>query len=196
MPEPVSTTTALLNWAKSPQGISTLTTLGSKLFGGFGKSKRKIPTYSQSSEEKAYMDELLRRSQYGIYTPGMQKEMLSQTSSVASQQADIGKQSVLGQITRQGLENSAVAPEQTAAIEVARQRKIAETARRISLENQLSKVKAADMLGEHGIRMSKNKYMDALAKYRQKGNFWDDMMSAAGDTVSVYLAGMGNTKDS
>lgn len=169
---------------------------GSKLLGGLAKGTMKTPKYRQSAGERAYISELQRRTHQGIYTPGMQKEMLSRTSSVASQQADIGRQNVLGQITRQGIENSAVATEQTAAIEVARQRQIAEAARRISLENQLSKVKAADMLGEHGIRMSKNKYMDALAKYRQKGNFWDDMMSAAGDAVSVYLAGMGNTKDS
>lgn len=165
---------------------------GAKLVGGLMKGRRKIPTYSQSGKERAYMSELERRSAEGIYTPGMQREMLGRTSSVASQQADIGRQNVLGQITSQGLENSAVAAEQTAVIEVARQRKIAEAARRISLENQMSKVKAADMLGEHGIRMSKNKYMDALAEYRHKGQFWDDMSGAVGAGASIYTAGMGS----
>lgn len=166
---------------------------GSKLVGGLAKGMQRTPRYSQSSGEKAYMNELQRRAQQGVYTPGMQREMLSQTSSVASQQADIGRQNVLGQVTRQGLENSAVAAEQTAAIEVARQRKIAEAARRISLENQLSKVKATDMLGEHGIRMSKNKYMDALAKFRQKQNMWDDVSGSVTAGLDVYTAALGNT---
>ena len=166
---------------------------GSKLLGGLAKGTMKTPKYRQSAGERAYISELQRRTRQGIYTPGMQKEMLSRTSSVASQQADIGRQNVLGQITRQGLENSAVATEQTAAIEVARQRKIAEAARRISLENQLSKVKATDMLGEHGIRMSKNKYMDALAKFRQRQNMWDDISGSVTGGLDVYTAALGNT---
>jgi hypothetical protein len=138
--------------------------------------------YKKSGLEKDYLSELQRRSKEGVLTGGMQREIVSQTSRAANQMADIGKSQVQGNIVRSGLENSAVMHQSTAGIDAERIRRVAETARQISLKNQMSKVGAQDALGQYGMDETKRKYSMAL---KRRGDLTNAVNSAGSAVGSI-----------
>lgn len=140
--------------------------------------------YKRSGLEEDYVRELKRRSKEGIYSPGMQREMVSQTSRAASQMADVGKTQTQGNIVSQGLENSAVMNQATAGIDAERIRRVAEAARKISLQNQMSKIGAQDALGQYGMQQTAGRYQRALAR---RGNL-TSAINATGEAVAAYGA--------
>lgn len=155
--------------------------VGGKLLGGIAKYQP-ITGY-RSGLERGYVDELRRRSREGVYSPSIQRDILSGVSSESASAANMAEQKALGQVTRQGLEGSAVATQAVAGIEETRIRQIAETARKIKLANEASKIRAADRLGEVGIRRSKEKYAEAL----RRRNVLGDTLEGLGDAGGSYF---------
>lgn len=145
--------------------------------------------YKKSGFEKNYISELQRRTREGVLTGGMQREIVSQTSRAASQFADIGRSQVQGTVTNQGLENSAVMTQSTMGIEVARDRRVAEAARKISLKNQMFKVGAQNTLGAYGMAETKRKYGMELTKRAHLTS----AINSAGSAVGTIAGAIGST---
>lgn len=116
----------------------------------------------RSGLEQRYISQLQRRGRKGAYTPGMQREFVSQTSRAVGQQADIAKTYQQGMVARQGLENSAVATQVGAGIDQNRMAQVAQAARAIALRNEKSKIGAQDQLGQIGRQDSQQQYYEAL----------------------------------
>lgn len=172
------TTMALL---AAPAVAKTLGAIGKRWFS-------KIPNYTRSDEHQSYITELQRRSKEGVFSQGMQRDILSNTSSHAGSVAHLGRQQVMGQSVRQGTENSGAALQAAASIETERVRRIADAARQIALKNQMSKITARDRLGEIGLMETDKHYNRALAEYARKVGSTEDIFGGLGDIASLYGA--------
>lgn len=152
--------------------MALLTSLafGAQALYGVGKAagwwgQPKIPGRKRSPLETGYISELERRSKEGIYTPGMQQEVISQVSGRAAEVGARQKADIYGQLSRQGLESSIVSQYATRGTDRDVLTKVSEVAREIALRNQMSKVGAQDVLGGIGLERTRENYQDRYRQY-------------------------------
>ena len=131
---------------------------------GFGHKTRLREI--QSAEEQGYIGNLNRRSTEGTIPVDMLNRVAGRTQA---QFGSMNRNRMQGQMMQQGLGNSIVAMELMRKTDRETLSSLADESRKISLSNEMSKVKAQDMLGEYGL-MRSNRLMgiaQANAEYKR-----------------------------
>jgi len=153
-----------LTIALAAQGIWS----GGKALGLWGKP----PKYKRSDMEKEYMSVLETRAEEGIFSPQMSSRMINQATAPVRSAGNVAVNQVRGNVTRQGLENSAVMNQATSRVHSDVIGKIAQIAKGIAIKNEmaneLSKVGAQDKLGQYGMRMSDIKNQNRMNVYNTR----------------------------
>ena len=165
-----------LAWMAAPKVISGIRSL----WKGANPIKRK-----RSGEETEYRKRLFDRSKKGIYDEGNMREILSGMSRRVGEAARVGKQATMGQLTRQGLENSAVAPEMVAGIDRGLAVSVSESARDLETKNIGEKIKAQNQMGELGFKDTDEMFR---SKMQQRKDFDAGYSSLVGG-VTDYATG-------
>tara|TARA_R110002020_G_scaffold152356_6_gene330185 strand:- start:153 stop:707 length:555 start_codon:yes stop_codon:yes gene_type:complete len=121
----------------------------------------------QSPEEQAYLSQLGQRSQQGTIPVDELQQVAGRTTAQFGQ---MNRQRMMGQMLSKGLGNSIVAMELMRKTDRETLSSLADESRKIALANEMSKIKAQDMLGEYGM-MRSNRLMgiaQANAEYKRQ----------------------------
>ena len=126
------------------------------------------PHYKKSDREKQYGQTVDKWKEEGQYSPGMQREVVSDTTRTAADAYHQTVGDVRGQTYASGLQNSAVTPQITASMGNTRTKTAADTARAISLMNESSKIDAENLSYGIGKRDSDIRYGNKMAQYKDR----------------------------
>jgi len=174
-----------LTIALAAQGIWA----GGKALGLWGKP----PKYKRSDMEKEYMSVLETRAEEGIFSPQMSSRMINQATAPVRSAGNVAVNQVRGNVTRQGLENSAVMNQATSRVHSDVIGKIAQIAKGIAIKNEmaneLSKVGAQDKLGQYGMRMSDIKNQNRMNVYNTRMSGIEGLFSAGTGLANNMLSG-------
>jgi len=174
-----------LTIALAAQGIWS----GGKALGLWGKP----PKYKRSDMEKEYMSVLETRAEEGIFSPQMSSRMINQATAPVRSAGNVAVNQVRGNVTRQGLENSAVMNQATSRVHSDVIGKIAQIAKGIAIKNEmaneLSKVGAQDKLGQYGMRMSDIKNQNRMNVYNTRMSGIEGLFSAGTGLANNMLSG-------
>lgn len=140
---------------------------------------------SLSEGETTYRNQLAKRAKHGVFDPSEKREIISDVSRTTGQASSKAKQEILGQTTRQGIENSSVVPQMMQNVEEDRMRRIAEASRKIALKNSMSKIEAQNKLGEIGFKDTERSYQ--MSKARRKA--FEDVITSLGSAVGTVGSG-------
>jgi len=187
-----------LTIALAAQGIWS----GGKALGLWGQppKAKAPPKYKPTQYETNWVNELERRKEEGIFSSSAQSKMLSQASSPVRQAGNVASNQIRGNITSQGLENSAVMNQATGRVHSEVIGKIAQIAKEIALKNELSKSVAENQLGEYGMRRSNINYSHGVMKTGVQNqnamNAYNTRMSGIEGLFSTGLMAVGaNQRD-
>ncbi len=151
------------------------------LFGAGTKTRlREI----QSPQEQQFVQNLGNRAKFGTIDINYLNQVQGRT---ASQIGNINRNRFQGQMMNQGLGNSIITQELMRKTDRETLTSLADESRKIALANEMSKIKAEDMLGEYGL-MRSNRLMgiaQANAEYKRaeaenRGNIFDSIGSIFG----------------
>jgi len=156
------------------------TLLGLGRGGGRGGPKRK-----RSGLEKGYLSHLRKISQEGVFTPGVQRNILSGVSTRLSEVSGRSKADIQGRMASQGLERSIIGTQQTRKLDRDVLERVAEVARDLSVRNRMSQVGAQERLGELGLERTREGYEDRLRRYMTRQSGLDLAMQGGVDFASA-----------
>ena len=155
--------------------------LGDVVQGGFKWAESKKMS-QKTPAEQARLDYLKKLAKEGAIPPDQQSKLLALANRPSFNIANTSRANMMGNLTRQGLENSVVATQVGSDMDAQMARDASDRALRLSVDNEMSKMQYGDMATQYDANLSRS-LMDR--KYQAYGEARDAMIGGLTDYADV-----------
>lgn len=159
--------------------MAGITAAGEAIKWGVGRyNESKRPKFKES----AYAKELARRKKEGIYSTKAVNQMQGDANREYAGTAQSGKARLQGDLINQGLDGSIAGMRGKAEFDIEAARNKSDFAGRLSTENEMSKITAADQYNQM-------LYQDKQQSWQNKSQANQQLVGGLTDAASGYFAG-------